>query len=385
MPAVEDLTPVTVKSTVSPPAETTILGAIAGCIAHEFNNFLTRILLHIEAARTSGFLPKESAVFLDRAEEEILQAKHTTDELLSLSGNSRPYERIPIHVLFPSDISAPRLGSGHENQTGREGGWIVEGDREQLEIAFRNLARYVSSVVPSAAISAYIEIFYPKETAPGDFTAARYARIALTPDHSVAQNAGEVLLDPFRPGLKDGTGLGLIIGYSVIQRHGGAVRLLHNACVTAGLAVYLPLSAEGADPEGEETPAARSRGKILLMDDEESIRSITEILFFRLGYEITTVRDGAEAVKAFAEARESGSPYDVVILDLTIPGGMGGKEAIRRLREIDTGVKAIVSSGYLGGRGAEDYRALGFNDSVEKPYRLETLAAAVEKLLKSGR
>jgi CheY-like chemotaxis protein len=134
--------------------------------------------------------------------------------------------------------------------------------------------------------------------------------------------------------------------------------------------------------EGSGDIPVSGKGKILLMDDEEIIREAVGAILESLGYRVTFVKDGTEAFVVYKTAKESGTPFDVVIMDLTIPGGMGGKEALKKLKETDPAVKAIVSSGYAHDPIIADYRKYGFLGVITKPYKVKELSEEVSRVMK---
>ena len=136
--------------------------------------------------------------------------------------------------------------------------------------------------------------------------------------------------------------------------------------------------------ERQETVGAM-KGRVLFMDDEESIIAMGGLLLRRLGFEVELARDGAEAVRKFSEARARGQPFDVVIMDLTVPGGVGGREALDQLRQIDSNVRAIVSSGYSSDPVLSNHRAYGFSGMVAKPYRVEDFVRVLRTVLRESR
>ncbi len=149
--------------------------------------------------------------------------------------------------------------------------------------------------------------------------------------------------------------------------------------------IYLPASDKTAPKRKMETDAPiEGQGRILVMDDEEIIRELAITSLEFLGYDVEAVADGQACIESFSTARDEGKPYSAIIMDLTIPGGMGGVEAIKRLREIDPEVKAIVSSGYSSGPVMANYKEHGFSGMVAKPYKIEELAKALSNLIKNG-
>jgi CheY-like chemotaxis protein len=171
-------------------------------------------------------------------------------------------------------------------------------------------------------------------------------------------------------------GLGLSLAYSIIRRHGGDLQVESEEGIGTVCHIYLP-SAEKQEMEGKlpESRAAARRGSILVMDDEEMFREMVVQLLKHLGFkEIELAKDGREAIERFALARQSGKPFDIVLLDLTIRGGMGGVETIKVLREMDPSVKAIICSGYSNDQVISDFRAYGFAGALTKPYLMKQLS-----------
>ena len=194
------------------------------------------------------------------------------------------------------------------------------------------------------------------------------------------------IFDPYFTTKPDGTGLGLASVYSIVKRHGGAVEATSTAGAGSCVTLYLPAMPCGS-PEAEMSvtvPELTGSGRILIMDDEVLIRDIaTEILQFA-GYRVESCSNGSEAVELFREAWERGSPFDAVILDLTIPGAMGGKEAAGLILDIDPNALLIVSSGYSNDPVVADYRSYGFSGAVSKPFDVKGLMAELGRLLRQG-
>lgn len=167
--------------------------------------------------------------------------------------------------------------------------------------------------------------------------------------------------------------------YSIIKNHNGYIQVESEIGAGTVFHVYLPASEKGARTEqAAGAEAGRGGGKVLIMDDEEMIRSVTGDMLRHIGYEVDFAKDGAEAISKYAMARESGRPFDAVILDLTVAGGMGGKDALRKLVNIDPNVKAIVSSGYSNDPILADFTRHGFQGMAAKPYRIDELRSVFE-------
>jgi CheY-like chemotaxis protein len=186
---------------------------------------------------------------------------------------------------------------------------------------------------------------------------------------------------------KKGSGLGLATAYSVIRKHEGQIKVESTVGVGTTFHIYLPASlatvVEEATPESAQKQLF-VQGRLLVMDDEEDLLMVIGEMLKSFGYQVETTKDGAEAIDRYLSARIAGRPFDAVIMDLTVPNGMGGREAIARLRELDPEVKAIVSSGYSLDPVMANYRQYGFSGIIPKPYRMEELRRELEKVLKSS-
>ena len=214
-----------------------------------------------------------------------------------------------------------------------------------------------------------------------------YVKIAIK-DHGVGipQKHISKIFDPYfstkQRGALKGMGLGLSIAYSIIKKHEGLITVESKPNVGSNFNVFLPVPAEFAKKASEKIrkPIPGS-GKILVMDDEDFVRDTVGEMLKYLGYEVRFSKDGLDAIEQFKKARKSGKPFDAVILDLTIPGGMGGREAIEKLIEIDENVKAIISSGYPEDPIISKYRDYGFLGVASKPYTIEQLSRVLHDIL----
>ncbi|MEA1928055.1 MAG: response regulator, partial [Candidatus Auribacterota bacterium] len=188
------------------------------------------------------------------------------------------------------------------------------------------------------------------------------------------------IFDPYFTTKPKGSGLGLAGVFSIIKNHGGYVTAESEPGSGTTFFIYLPASdkeiAARREAGGE---VITGTGRILLMDDDETIRNVATRLLERLGYEVDSATDGREAITKYREAEKAGTPFDIVILDLTVPGGMGGVETLEKLKEIDPGVKAIVSSGYSTESEFSEYEKFGFRDAIAKPYRMSDLSMVLHR------
>ena len=211
----------------------------------------------------------------------------------------------------------------------------------------------------------------------------RYVELTLK-DHGSGisrQNLSRIF-DPFFTTKKTGSGLGLATAYSIIEKHRGYITVDSQLGRWTLFSVYLPASDRKVfdRPDGGKE-VARGSGKILIMDDEEIILEVVRDVLIYAGYNVDLARDGQQMLDLYQKALSEGAAYDVAILDLTIPGGMGGKEAVGHLLKLDPQAKAIVSSGYSNDPVMADYQAFGFRGAISKPYRFEELCRVIEDVL----
>ena len=210
----------------------------------------------------------------------------------------------------------------------------------------------------------------------------RYIRISIKDQGvGIAEKHLANIFDPYFTTKHDGSGLGLATAHSIIEKHEGHITVESLIGVGTTLHIYLPAS-DKMIPEKEEVQLIKGQGRILVMDDEASLRKMLGRMLKNLGYESKFAKDGAEAIEMYKAAKKSEKPYDAVIMDLTIPGGMGGKEAIEKLLEIDPEVKAIVSSGYSDDPVLTNFQEYGFMGMMPKPFESLSLGKVLHEVLK---
>jgi CheY-like chemotaxis protein len=211
----------------------------------------------------------------------------------------------------------------------------------------------------------------------------RFVRITITDRGTgISEQDQERIFDPYFTTKQSGKGLGLATCFSIIQKHGGRLRVTSKLGVGSTFYISLP-AAEGeysADPYSQDKTVQGS-GRVLIMDDEETVREIAQELLEEIGYTVECVANGSDAVELYRKRKEEGSPYSVVILDLTVSGGMGGREALSKILEIDPNVKAVVSSGYSTDSAMANYQDYGFSAVLSKPYKLEEISSVMQELL----
>jgi len=366
------------------------IGTLAGGIAHDFNNILTGILGNIQLA--DGYLKQNKAdtakVMLAEAEKASLRAKDLTQQLLTFSKGGAPVKKV-MHVnrLIKETVTFILRGSRNKPEFALvEDLWAADVDEGQLNQVISNLIINADQAMPNGGIinvSASNSVIKNNSALP--LPDGNYIEIAIK-DRGVGIPLShfDKIFDPYFTTKQRGNGLGLATAFSIIKNHGGYITFESELGAGTTFRFYLPATTSGVNKEREESstqPLPQTHGKILVMDDEDSIRVLLEVILKNAGYEVELTRDGREAVHKYTEVKKSGKPFDAVILDLTIPGGMGGKEALAKLLEIDPGVKAIVSSGYSNDPIMADYRKLGFSAVIGKPYRITDVEEILSRLL----
>ena len=361
------------------------VGLLAGAIAHDFNNILTAIMGNISLAKLYCRQGEKIQERLDEAERAALWAKDLTHQLLTFAKGGAPVKR-PIEIATVARDAAEFAcrGSGVLCEVEIDANPIVEADEGQIRQVMHNLVLNAQQAMPGGGRVRVVvrEVNLPvRVTQP--LPAGRYAEISCEDQGGGIESEHlPKIFDPYFTTKEHGSGLGLATTYSIIRKHSGFITVESQVGTGTVFRIYLPLSDKTAARENAApVSAAGGCGRILVMDDECFIRDILGRFFTHFGYEVGYAKDGSEALVLYKAACEEGRPYHLVIMDLVIPGGMGGREAIGQLLEIDPQAKVVVSSGYSNDPIMADYRRYGFQDAIAKPYRNEELRAVVQRLL----
>ncbi|NQT88854.1 PAS domain S-box protein [bacterium] len=360
------------------------LGLLAGGVAHDFNNLLTGIMTNVAAIGRDG-RPHEDDPF-DDIMQGVLRARDLTQQLLTFSRGGAPVRRsASIAELLREIVGFVQSGSNTScDYAIAEDLWPASIDGVQISQVVQNLIINANQAMPGGgqiSISAC-----NCELGDGEhfaLPAGRYVAITIADTGTgISPEALPRVFDPYFTTKHTGNGLGLAVTKSIVERHGGHIQIASELDQGTTIEVLLPASDAPSDCAGaERTPVPEGRGRVLVMDDEPTIRNGLRRLLPTLGYTVACAADGAQALEQYQAALRDGHPFDVVVLDLTVAGGMGGKECIRRLREADPDVKAIVASGYSNDRIMEDPEAYGFGGIMRKPFSPDELAAALHAIL----
>lgn len=370
------------------------IGTLAGGIAHDFNNILTSTIgdlfllrKELDGHHSSDQRMLERIIRMERAIEEGRSIAH---ELLSLSKGGEPIKR----TIGQCEICEILGRTGRLVFTGSsmlfslecpEDLWPVNIDPDQISRAVMNaLFNAQDASKPSDTVRLIARNF---KGAPGGMPEGRYVVIEVIDQGvGIPPESLPKVFDPFFTTKSDGTGLGMTIMYSIIKRHGGTVKIESEVGKGTTVSMYIPVSDV---PIEERSPAPdgveKGSGRILIMDDQEAILTVMSEILQDLGYRVDTAVEGGQALKMYEMSMREGDRYDAVIMDLTVPGGMGGKETISELRRLDPHAVAIVSSGYSNDPVMANYKEHGFSDVIPKPYTIEQLSNVLKRALSKDR
>lgn len=364
------------------------IGVLAGGIAHDFNNILTAILgniaLALKACEDGGMAAKR----LLAAEKASLRARALTQQLLAFAKGGTPVIRAgSVISLIREASSFPLSGSNVKCEYQISDDILpVDIDEGQIIQVIQNIVNNADQAMPDGGvITIRADNVDIDEVSSLPLVRGRYVRITVEDHgHGIAPEHIEKIFDPYFTTKASGSGLGLASSFSIVRNHNGHITVSSEVGRGTTFSIYLPASTRRTEslPVADRARFVRGSGRILIMDDEETIREFLSETLTMGGYTVDAVGEGAEAVAAYRRASEEGRPFSAVILDLTIPGGMGGKETMEKLIEFDPEVKAIVSSGYAKDPIMANYQQHGFKDVVPKPYKIEELSRVLAEVIK---
>ena len=362
------------------------LGLLAGGIAHDFNNILTAIVGSVALAKRAREQPELQAETLEMAERACLRARDLTQQLLTFSRGGAPLRKPgSIAELLRETAEFALRGSNVRCEL------ALEPDLRMVDMDAGQINQVVNNVVINAAQSmphggtvrlraGNVEVTGTHPGSPS-LAAGHYVRVSVQ-DEGIGIPAEHLpnIFDPYFTTKADGTGLGLATSYSIVRRHDGYIEV--ETVPGRGTTFHIYLQAtdrkEKSEPHRRDGKAVVG-GRVLLMDDEEMILEVGSRMLQLFGYEVEITKDGAEALARYREAMVRGERFDAVILDLTVPGGMGGRDAARALRKLDAGAFLIASSGYSTDPVMADHKMYGFDAVVAKPYVPEDLERALKR------
>lgn len=360
------------------------LGVLAGGLAHDFNNLLTVVLGNIALAKTHLTQDHPAHQILDQAIGACQSATSLSNELRTFAKGGTPLRRlVSVAALIEAGVNLMKASSPApiEVQIAPDL-WSAEVDLDQIGRALHNILRNARE---AAGDGGRVEVWAENAVIEDSYSvkAGQYVRISVEDDGpGIPQEILSRIFDPYFTTKSNGSGLGLAIAYAIVARHGGHIAVSSTRLQKTRFTVLLPASPSAVPeaPSGSEELAAGS-GRILAMDDNQALLQLISQLLESLGYEVECTRNGDEAIVAFARAAAAQRPFCAALLDLTIPGGMGGAAAAARIREIDPSVKLIVSSGYSDAPVMSEHARYGFDAVVPKPWSLATLSRTLKRVL----
>jgi PAS domain S-box-containing protein len=363
------------------------VGILAGGIAHDFNNVLTSILGNISLSRSIIDKTDEIHDLLLAAEKSAYRAKGLSQQLLTLAKGGEPVKNTSsISDLIRDYATFVIRGSNVACEFEiPEGFPPVEIDEGQIQQVLNNLIINAIQAMPSGGtITISGDIQYLEPTNPFFLESGDYVRISITDTGvGIAPENLHRIFDPYFTTKEKGHGLGLATTFSIIKKHNGYIDAASSQGKTT-FTFYLPAKVEDDKNHIGKTVIKNSKGgKILVLEDESSIIEFLKKFFEQYGYEHVITTDGEKTIAEYKTAMIEKNPFDIVLLDLTIPGGAGGKQTIAMLKIIDPNVKAIVSSGYSNDSMIAEYHDFGFMERLTKPYLIEELDAILKKVISS--
>ncbi len=365
------------------------IGILAGGIAHDFNNLLAVMRNNIYLSKM--IIDRDSELYenMESTEKVIYRASNLTQQLLTFAKGGMPVKNTSsiIDLIKESTGFALRGSNVNCEYNVSDDLWPVEVDEGQMNQVIHNLVLNAAQAMPNGGtIQTSLENFILDSDIGLPLQGGAYVKITVK-DQGVGIKEDQIMniFDPYFTTKETGHGLGLSITYSIIRNHNGHITVESETGVGTTFTIYLPASEKHIDMNDlEEEVFIAGEGKVLIMDDEEVIRESVKKLLINRGYEVECVNEGNEATALYKKAMEASRPFDAVILDLTIRGGMGGKETIKKLREINPNVKAIVSSGYSNDPVMANYREYGFCGLFAKHHKVTELGKTLHNIIKDS-
>lgn len=362
------------------------VGLLAGGIAHDFNNILMAITGNINLALSSGNINFEVRKALEEAEKASVRARDLTLQLLTFSKGGEPIKKTSSLREIIKD-SADLVLRGRKSSCSfaiPDDLYLVDIDKGQIGQVIQNIIVNADQAMPEGGlIRVTCENVIPQKGSESSGKTDRQVKVRFS-DNGIGIPARNIdkIFDPFFSTREGGSGLGLAVCQSIINKHGGRISVDSVPGRGSTFTILLPASQQQDEINKSGGPHGfEGRHRILVMDDEEMVCNITRAMLLKMGLDVTLAKDGAEAIQLYKDSLEYDNPFDLVIMDLTIPGGMGGREAVGRLLDLDSKARVIVASGYSNDPVMARYSEFGFCGAIEKPYVYGELEHLIATLL----
>jgi PAS domain S-box-containing protein len=365
------------------------VGTLAGGIAHDFNNILQGLYGNLSLAIEDLSKTHPSYALLEEAEKSMNRATRLTKQLLTFARGGDPVkEAVSLGAMAEEiarfDLTGSSVSLVYQHD---EGLWQVDADRGQIQQVVSNLVINARQAMPKGGhLTITLENVDLPAAAVPTLKQGRYVKVIVRDEGcGIEPKVIEHIFDPYFTTKQTGNGLGLTTAWSIINKHNGHIGVVSEMGKGTTFTFYLPASASllsaEEKPQSAESPSPALPAKILVMDDEVMVCDLAAKMLTRYGYSVATAPGGQETIALYRKALEAGAPFDLVIMDLTIPGGTGGKEVLQTLLALDPKVRAIVSSGYAEDPIMGNPAAYGFKGTVAKPYTARALREAVARVL----
>ena len=362
------------------------ISLLASGIAHDFNNLLTGMITNLFMAKMDLDAHREAYQLITSAEKAAFRATSLTKQLLTFSKSGSPIkENASIKELIEDSVGFYLSGSRADYNLDLPDNLLtVQVDRGQIDQVLNNIILNADQAMTrGGCISVKAENLDVKQNQLLPLLPGKYVRVAITDEGmGIAPENVHRIFDPYFTTRKDGNGLGLTTAYNIIQKHGGYITVNTQLGKGTTFFIYLPATdSVQSEEKNSEQKKLQGCGKILIMDDEEIIRKSTMRLLSHIGYEVTQAKNGTEALELYKESVANDTPFDTIVLDLTVPGEKGAKEIIDDLILINPSARVIISSGYSNDPVMTEYQSYGFCAAISKPYNIEELSSLLQSVM----
>lgn len=370
------------------------IGVLAGGIAHDFNNLLGIVIGNLEMTNRVLNPGSKATTYITAASKASKRAAELTQQLLTFSKGGDPVKKL-------SDIAEVVRESAefvlHGTGVALTFDCLSEGEKVLVaDIDNGQIGQVIQNIIINARQAMNDEgaisvTFSHVDTVPGIGAASinveQYCKVKIhDTGPGISADIIDKIFDPYFTTKSDGNGLGMASSFSIVKKHDGYLFAESEEGNGTCFTLYLPAS----DSMPVETPGnvvnihqSKVKGRIMIMDDQEMLHEVAEAMLEELGYQTVHALDGIEAIEKYRERADGSEPIDVVIMDLTIPGGMGGEEAVQGVLSIDNDAKVIVCSGYSNDSVMARFSDYGFKGALSKPYNIDELDSMLNQMMTS--
>ena len=362
------------------------IALLAGGIAHDFNNILAVILANISLGKMYASDNQQLQDSLHKIENASLRARDLTGQLLTFARGGEPVKKaFDLTKTLQDTASFAMTGTSSKIEFEiKDDLKPVFADQGQISQVIQNLVINADQAMPEGGVlrikAQNIRLASDNKYSlpPGSYVLVSFKDTGI----GILTSDLSRIFDPYFTTKQKGSGLGLAVTYSIIKKHKAAIHVESSLGQGTEFTIVLQSAQKAVQTSEAETAPASISAKIMLMDDEQDILEVTSEYLESMGHEVQVASDGGQALDLYSRSLKQGAPFDIIVTDLTVPGGMGGKELIRELLKKKPDLKAIVSSGYASDPVMANYRDFGFSGMIVKPYRIEDLDQLIRACLK---